>query len=79
MLCVASVRERINFVQRTFSEGSVHPIDDTFTFPLVDVNQVLQMHEDTLVLTLGVGEFNMRRILVDLGSSADLLQMSTYK
>ena len=54
-------------------------IDDIVTFPLVDVNRVLQPHENALVLTLGVGGFDMRRILVDPGSSIDLLQMSAYK
>ena len=54
-------------------------IDDTVTFHPIDVNRVLQLHEDALILTLGVDEFDVRRILVDLGSSIDLLQMSTYK
>ena len=40
---------------------------------------MLQPYEDALILTLGVGGFDVRRILVDLGSSIDLLQMSTYK
>ena len=39
----------------------------------------MQLYEDALVLTLGVGEFDVRRVLVDLGSLGDLLQMSTYK
>ena len=37
------------------------------------------MHKDVLVLTLLVGGFDVRRVLVDLGSSVDLLQMSVYK
>ena len=79
LLCAASIRERVNLVQRNFTEGSVRPIDDIVTFPLVDSNRVLQPHEDALVLTLGVGRFDMRRILVYPGSSADLLQMLAYK
>ena len=79
MLRATSVREQIGFVQGTFAEGSVHPIDDTITFPPIEVNWVLQPHEDTLILTLGVGGFDMRRTLVDLGSSADLLQMLVYR
>ena len=55
------------------------PIDDTVTFPLVGANRVLQPHEDALILTLGVGRFDMRRILFDLGSSVDILQMSAFK
>ena len=70
---MASVRERINSVQHTFSEGSVHPIDDMITFPLVNVNRVLQPHENALILTVRVGDFDVKRILVDSSSSDDLL------
>ena len=49
------------------------------TFPLVDPNWVLQHHEDALILTLGINDFDLRRILVDLGSLVDLLQMSAFK
>ena len=55
------------------------PVDDTITFPPVDVNRVLQSHEDVLILTLRVCGFDVRRILVDPGSLANLLQMSAYK
>ena len=55
------------------------PIDDTLTFPPVGANRVLQLHEDVLVLTLRLGRFNVRRVLVDPSSSIDLLQMSAYK
>ena len=43
----------------------------------VNYNRVLQPHEDALVLTLGINGFDVRRILVDPGSSVDLLQIST--
>ena len=57
----------------------MYPVDDTITFSLINANQILQPHEDTLVLTLGISGFDMRRILIDPGSSTDLLQMSAYK
>lgn len=79
LLCTASVRERINFVQRTFVKGSVRPINGIITFPPINVNQVLQQHEDALILTLGVGKFDVRGILVDLDNSIDLLQMLANK
>nr|CAN66079.1 hypothetical protein VITISV_018658 [Vitis vinifera] len=63
LLCAASIRERVNSVQHNFTEGSVRPIDDIVTFPLVDSNRVLQPHEDALVLTLGV--------TLEVGHSAD--------
>ena len=57
----------------------MHPIDDTIIFPSIDVNRVLQPHEEVLILTLEVGGFDVRSILVDLGSSSDFLQMSDYR
>ena len=40
---------------------------------------MLQPHDDALILTLGINDFDVRRILVDSGSSADLLQKSVFK
>ena len=40
---------------------------------------MLQPHRDALILTLGVGDFDVKRILVDPGSSAGLLQVSVVK
>lgn len=41
--------------------------------------QVLQPNRDVLILTLGIGDFDVRRILVDPGSFADFLQVSMIK
>ena len=57
----------------------MHPVDYTITFPLIGVNWVLQPHRDALILTLGMGKLEVRRILVDPGNLANLLQMSTYR
>ena len=51
----------------------MYPIDRVITFPPVDPNRVLQPHQDTLILTLGISDFDVRKILIDLGSSADQL------
>ena len=40
---------------------------------------MLQPHRDALILTLGVGDFDVKRILVDPGSSVDLLQVAVIK
>ena len=79
LLCAASAREHINSVQHNFLEESVHFINDTVTLPLVGANQVLQPHEDALILILEVGGFEVRRVLVDPSNSTDLFQMSAYK
>ena len=75
LLRATFVREWVNSVQHNFLEGSMHLVDGTITF----ASQVLQPHEDALVLTLGISGFDVRRVLVDPGSLVDLLQMSAYK
>lgn len=74
LLYMASIRKQINSIQCTFSKESVRLIDDTITYLPMDSNRVMRPHENGLVLTLGVGGFNVRRILVDSGSLANLLQ-----
>lgn len=55
------------------------PMDGTITFLPINANQVLQPHNDALILTLRINQFDVRRVLIDPGSAADLLQMSAYK
>ncbi|XP_034679903.1 uncharacterized protein LOC117909967 [Vitis riparia] len=50
--------------------------DGTIIFPPVDPTRILQPHRDALILSLEMGNFDVRRILVDPGSSADLVQAS---
>nr|CAN69509.1 hypothetical protein VITISV_012512 [Vitis vinifera] len=76
LLRAASVCERINSIRPGLTGGSAHPIDGTIIFPLVDPTRILQPYRDALILSFGIGDFDVRRILVDPGSSADLLQAS---
>eukprot|EP00261_Vitis_vinifera_P017169 XP_010646727.1 PREDICTED: uncharacterized protein LOC104878294 [Vitis vinifera] len=76
LLWVASLHERINFIRPGLTGGSPRPIDETIIFPPVDPTRTLQPHRDALILFLEIGDFDVRRILVDLGSSADLMQAS---
>ena len=61
------------------ADGGIHPINGVITFPPVDLNRVLQPHQDALILTLGISNFDVRQIFVDPSSSIDLLQMSAFK
>ncbi|RVW72070.1 hypothetical protein CK203_054794 [Vitis vinifera] len=74
-----SLCERINSVRLGLTDGSARPIDGTIVFPPVDPTRILQPHRDALILSLGMGDFDVRRILVDPGSSSDLLQASVIK
>ena len=72
LLRAATVQEHISSIRSSLADGSAHPIDGAILFPLVDPAQVLQPHLDTLIMTLGIGDFDVRRILVDPGSSINL-------
>lgn len=74
-----SVKERVNIVQCTFTNESARPIDGPIIFPPVDFYRVNLPHEDALVLTLGIGEFDVCKILVNSGSSTSDLQISAYR
>ncbi|RVW16584.1 hypothetical protein CK203_069351 [Vitis vinifera] len=67
----------INYINGGLSdEEGPRPIDGTIIFPPVDPTRTLQPHRDALILSLEIGDFDVRRILVDPGSSADLVQAS---
>ncbi|XP_034683233.1 uncharacterized protein LOC117912653 [Vitis riparia] len=76
LLQAASVREHVNSIRPGITGGGPHPIDGTIIFPPVNPTRILQPHHDALILSLEIGDFNVRRILVDPGNSADLLQAS---
>ncbi|RVW70032.1 hypothetical protein CK203_059021 [Vitis vinifera] len=76
LLRAASVHERINSIRPGISGGGPRPIDGTIIFPPVDSTRILHPHRDALILSLEIGDFDVRRILVDPGSSADLIQAS---
>nr|CAN76814.1 hypothetical protein VITISV_044115 [Vitis vinifera] len=76
LLRAASIRERINSIWPGLTGEGPRPIDGTIIFPPVDPTRTLQPHRDALILSLEIGDFDVRRILVDPGSSADLVQAS---
>ncbi|RVW46255.1 hypothetical protein CK203_096227 [Vitis vinifera] len=73
----ASVRERINSIRPGLTGGGLRSIDGTIIFPPVDPTPTLQPHRDALILSLEIRDFNMRRILVYPGNSANLVQASS--
>lgn len=73
LLRAASVREHISSIRHSLPNRSIHPIDRIITFSPVDPNRVLEPHEDALILTLGIGDFDVKRILVDPSSLTNLL------
>ncbi|RVW60647.1 Retrovirus-related Pol polyprotein from transposon 17.6 [Vitis vinifera] len=74
LLQAASVRERVNSIRPGIASGGSWPIDGTIIFPSIDPTRILQPHRDALILSLEMRDFDVRRILIDPCSSADLLQ-----
>ncbi|RVX18608.1 hypothetical protein CK203_006562 [Vitis vinifera] len=79
LLRAALVCECVNSIRSGLTSRSAHPIDETIIFPSIDPIRILQPHRDALILSLGIEDFNVRWVLVDPGSSADLLQVSVVK
>ena len=76
LLRAASVLEHVNSIWPGIAGRGLRPIDGTIIFPPVDPTRILQPHRNAFILSLEIGDFDMRRILVDPGSSANLVQAS---
>ncbi|KAL6326245.1 hypothetical protein AAG906_004742 [Vitis piasezkii] len=75
----ATPRVVINYIHRALIDERYNSKRKRKNYlPPINASRVLQPHEDALVLTLGISGFDIRRVLVDPGSSADLLEMSAY-
>ena len=55
------------------------PIDGPISFPPVNLNRIIVPHYNALVLTLCINGFDVHRVLVDLGSAIDFLQLPAFK
>ena len=79
LLRVATVWARVSTIHVLDSSGTIQPNDDLISFPLVNLSRVITPHHDALLLTLCINNFNVHRVLVDLGSVADLLQLPAFR
>ena len=79
LLRVATVWARVRTIQVPDSSGPIQPIDDLISFPLVNLSRVITPHHDALLLTLCINNFDVHRVLVNLGSVADLLQLPAFR
>ena len=41
--------------------------------------QVIKPHDDALVVTLSIGGYDMKRVLVDQGSETEIMYLDLYK
>ena len=54
-------------------------MDDPISFPPINPTRVITPHYGALVLTVCINDFDVHMVLVDPGSAADLLHLSTFK
>ena len=79
LLRAATVRARVNTIHVVDSSRVVQPINGLIFFPHVNPSRVITPHNDALVLTLCINDFDVHRVLVDPGNAADLLQLPTFR
>jgi len=53
--------------------------NDEVTFHESDTNGLDRPHNDPLVITLTIGDFNVERVLVDMGSTLDIIFLTTLR
>ena len=79
LLCVATVRARVNTIYVPNSSRAIQPIEGPISFPPMNPFRVITPHHDAIVLTLCINDFDVHKVLVDLGSATDLLQLPAFK
>ena len=79
MLRAALVRARVNAVRAQEIITAIQPADDPISFPPINPTRVITPHYDALVLTVGINNFDVHRVLVDPGSAANLLHLTALK
>ena len=78
MLRAASVRARVNIISTRGDVLTVLPVDGPISFPPINPTRVITLHYDALVLIVCINSFDVHRVLIDLGSAADLLHLPAF-
>ena len=79
LLRAATVKAQINAIHAEGRHEETKPIGDPISFPPVNPNMIIVRHYDALLLTLCINGFDVHRVLIDLGSATDLVQLPTFK
>ena len=79
MLQAATVIARVNAISTLDNNEAMQPVDGSISFPPINPSRVITPHHDALILTLCINNFDVHRVLVDLSSAADLLQLPAFR
>ena len=78
-LKVTIVKAKVNAIHAKGRHEETKLMDGPISFPPVNPNRIIVPHYDALVLTLYFSGFDVHRVLVDLGSAVDLLQLPVFE
>ena len=69
----------MNTISTPDNSKAIQSVDGPIYFPPMNPSKVITPHHDALVLTLCINNFDVLRVLVDPGSTTDLLQLPAFK
>ena len=75
----ATVEARVNTISNLDNNEAIYQVKGLISFPFINPSRVITPHHDVLVLTLCINDFDVHKVLVDLGSAADLLQLPAFR
>ena len=69
----------MNTISTPDNSRAIQPVYDPISFPPINLSRVITPHHDALALTLCINNFDIHRVFVDPGSTADLLQLPAFR
>nr|XP_023924493.1 uncharacterized protein LOC112035894 [Quercus suber] len=76
VLSVAQLSTKESQPEPKRARRNLHP---TLSFSEEDKVGTTQPHDDALVITLRIGDYDVRRVMVDGGSAAEVMYLDLYK
>jgi hypothetical protein len=73
------ISDSAHLVPRLCSEAHVSSVNGTISFSDSDLHDVQLPHNDPLVITLRIGNYDVKRVLVDQGSFAEVMYQELYE
>uniref|UniRef100_A0A2N9FR62 Uncharacterized protein n=1 Tax=Fagus sylvatica TaxID=28930 RepID=A0A2N9FR62_FAGSY len=73
------ISDSAHLVTKLCSEDHVMSVNGTISFSDSDLHDVQLPHNDPLVITLRIGNYDVKRVLVDQGSFAEVMYQELYE
>ena len=73
------ISDSAHLVPRLCSEAHILPVNGTISFSDSNLHDVQLPHNDPFVITLRIGNYDVKRVLVDQGSFAEVMYQELYE